>query len=121
MARGHGVNSFPLVFSDHVFVGRHYFSEDILTQSVFIELGDKVQVVLNDACNIDLEAIISAFRNSPGVNKSKIKEDWIKNHYRWIVWKLASLERRFPNKFAGLLHPNTVNIRDLLYARKYPL
>ena len=25
---------------DHVFVGRHYFNEDILTQSVFIELGD---------------------------------------------------------------------------------
>ena len=98
-----------IFFSDHVFVGRHYFSEDILTQSVFIELGDKVQVVLNDACNIDLEAIISGFRNSPGVNKSKIKEDWIKNHYRWIVWKLASLERRFPKQFAGLLHPSTVN------------
>ena len=93
---------------DHVFVGRHYFNEDILTQSVFIELGDGAKVVLNDASNIDLEAITHAFRNSPGVNGSKVTEDWVKNHYRWIVWKLASLERRFPNRCAGLLHPNTV-------------
>ena len=28
---------------DHVFVGRHYFSEDVLIQSVFIELGDGAQ------------------------------------------------------------------------------
>ena len=92
---------------DHVFVGRHYFNEDILTQSVFIELGDGAKVVLNDASNIDLEAITHAFRNSPGVNGSKVTEDWVKNHYRWIIWKLASLERRFPNRCAGLLHPNT--------------
>jgi hypothetical protein len=72
---------------DHVFVGRHYFNEDILTQSVFIELGDGAKVVLNDASNIDLEAITHAFRNSPGVNGSKVTEDWVKNHYRWIIWK----------------------------------
>ena len=99
-----------LLRSDHVFVGRHYFSEDTLTKSVFIELGDGCQVVFNDASNIDLEAITSAFRKSPGVNGAKITEDWVKNHYRWIVWKLASLERRFPESCAGLLHPNTVNI-----------
>ena len=60
------------------------------------------------ACNIDLENIVVAFQASPGVDPKKATTDWIKNHYRWIIWKLASLERRFPNKCAGLFHPDEV-------------
>jgi hypothetical protein len=26
---------------------------------------------------------------------------WVQNHYRWLVWSLASLERRFPAKCGG--------------------
>ncbi|KAL7461726.1 hypothetical protein ACHAXS_002141, partial [Conticribra weissflogii] len=26
---------------------------------------------------------------------------WILNHYRWIVWKLAAMERRFPQSLGG--------------------
>ena len=79
-----------------------------MTQNVFVELGDGAQVVFSDASNIDLEAITNALRNSPGVNGGKVSEEWVKNHYRWIIWKLASLERRFPNKCAGLFHPDVV-------------
>lgn len=28
----------------------------------------------------------------PGVEKKLIPNGWIRNHYKWIVWKLASYE-----------------------------
>ena len=31
-----------------------------------------------------------------GCAASNLNDMWIANHYRWIVWKLASMERRFP-------------------------
>ena len=36
-----------------------------------------------------------------GCDKTLICEKWIKNHYRWIVWKLAAMERRFPEELGG--------------------
>jgi len=35
-----------------------------------------------------------------GCDLSLISDKWIRNHARWIVWKLASIERRFPQFFA---------------------
>lgn len=37
-----------------------------------------------------------------GASKKILKSDWIENHFRWIVWKLASMERSFPQEFAGV-------------------
>ena len=93
---------------DHVFIGRKYFKEEILTSQPYVELGDSAKVIFNDAGNIDFEAIFDAFRSSPGVNPSKIDENWVRNHYRWIVWKLASYERRFPGLNQSFLHPHQV-------------
>ncbi|KAK6164803.1 hypothetical protein DH2020_001667 [Rehmannia glutinosa] len=40
---------------------------------------------------------------------------WVANHYKWIVWKLASFERSYPAKFAGkLLTPSNV-LEELRY------
>ena len=36
-----------------------------------------------------------------GCDKTLVTEKWIKNHYRWIVWKLAAMERRFPEQLGG--------------------
>jgi breast cancer 2 susceptibility protein len=95
---------------DHVFVGRQYFSEAVLTSDVSIALGDGAQVILNEACNVDLDNLTLSFLTSPGVDPSKVSEGWVRNHYRWIVWKLASLERRFPAQYGGgrSLHPHQV-------------
>eukprot|EP01119_Soliformovum_irregulare_P019187 TRINITY_DN6024_c0_g1_i4.p1 TRINITY_DN6024_c0_g1~~TRINITY_DN6024_c0_g1_i4.p1 ORF type:complete len:1593 (+),score=497.31 TRINITY_DN6024_c0_g1_i4:55-4833(+) len=30
-----------------------------------------------------------------GADASLLSENWVENHYRWIVWKLAAMERRF--------------------------
>ncbi|CAG8561252.1 9745_t:CDS:10 [Paraglomus occultum] len=34
-----------------------------------------------------------------GAEPGSIDERWVKNHYRWIVWKIASMIRCFPNEF----------------------
>ena len=32
-----------------------------------------------------------------GAKKEVTKIEWVENHFRWIVWKLASMDRTFPN------------------------
>lgn len=31
-----------------------------------------------------------------GADAKLLSPEWVENHYRWIVWKLASMERSFP-------------------------
>ena len=38
-----------------------------------------------------------------GCKKEIISDKWVRNHKRWIVWKLASYERRFSSLFGGNL------------------
>lgn len=50
-----------------------------------------------------------------GANPKIISPEWTSNHYRWIVWKLAGMERRFPHQLANRhLLPHTV-LHQLLY------
>ena len=93
---------------DHVFIGKRYFEETILTSQTSLTLGDNAQIVLNDACNVDFEVIANAFRTSSGVDPAKATSEWVENHYRWIVWKLATYERRFPLRCKNILHPHHV-------------
>lgn len=36
-----------------------------------------------------------------GVDPKLTSRDWVYNHYRWIVWKLAAMEVAFPQVFGG--------------------
>ncbi|XP_075502367.1 LOW QUALITY PROTEIN: protein BREAST CANCER SUSCEPTIBILITY 2 homolog B-like [Primulina tabacum] len=36
-----------------------------------------------------------------GASSPCLTKEWVSNHYKWIVWKLASYERRYPDKFLG--------------------
>ncbi|XP_051142662.1 protein BREAST CANCER SUSCEPTIBILITY 2 homolog B-like [Andrographis paniculata] len=50
-----------------------------------------------------------------GVSPQYMTKEWVSNHYKWIVWKLASYERCYPAKFAGkLLTVNNV-LEELRY------
>lgn len=40
-----------------------------------------------------------AFEAMPYIDKTKIPHRWFSNHYKWIIWKLASMDRQFPNTF----------------------
>ena len=45
--------------------------------------------------------ICSCFCASPGVDSNLINKEWFANHYKWIIWKLASYEVCFPEVFGG--------------------
>ena len=38
---------------------------------------------------------------SEGASRKVLTLPWVQNHFRWIVWKLASVERSFPQEFAN--------------------
>lgn len=39
--------------------------------------------------------------SSPLFDENLISGKWIKNHYKWIVWKLASYEVKYPEQFGN--------------------
>ncbi|RIA85350.1 hypothetical protein C1645_782072 [Glomus cerebriforme] len=43
-----------------------------------------------------------------GANSNLIDDHWVCNHYRWIVWKIASMIRSFPHEFRGWWNPKKV-------------
>ncbi|CAB0012645.1 unnamed protein product [Nesidiocoris tenuis] len=43
-----------------------------------------------------LPEVSTAFLTSPHVSPDLVPKNWLANHYRWIVWKLACVERAFP-------------------------
>jgi len=54
------------------------------------------------ACEVgkSVRAMIAALVEA-GADPAIADEVWVKHHYNMVVWKLASLERSFPNEFAG--------------------
>ena len=44
---------------------------------------------------------LSALLDTPGVDSKLLMADWVSNHFRWIVWKLAGMERAYPQQLAG--------------------
>ncbi len=54
------------------------------------------QVILADDNTVGCDEISAAFLASAHVDPQLVSADWIRNHYRWIVWKMACLEQRFP-------------------------
>ncbi|XP_039286898.1 breast cancer type 2 susceptibility protein homolog [Nilaparvata lugens] len=66
-----------------------------------IPVGDNALVILSDDGSAGLKEISRAFLASPGIDPTLISHEWIANHFRSIVWKLASTERNFPHLLAG--------------------
>ena len=57
-------------------------------------------LILNDDNMIGCEEIGASLLALDSVDPTLISIEWIRNHYRWIVWKLASMELRLPSIFA---------------------
>jgi breast cancer 2 susceptibility protein len=64
-------------------------------------VGDGARLVLDTNGTVGIEEVTRAFLSSPGIEPTLVPAGWVSNHYRWLVWKLASIERSFPHQFAA--------------------
>ncbi len=57
-------------------------------------------VILSDDNTLGFEEIADSLLSLESVDPKLVSIEWIRNHYRWIVWKLSSMELRLPAIFA---------------------
>ncbi|KAJ8368506.1 hypothetical protein SKAU_G00085340 [Synaphobranchus kaupii] len=74
---------------------------DALTAGGGVQLADGGWLVPSDDGTAGKEQFYRALCDTPGVDPKLISEGWLYNHYRWVVWKRASMERAFPSVMGG--------------------
>nr|XP_050853765.1 breast cancer type 2 susceptibility protein homolog isoform X1 [Vespula vulgaris] len=65
---------------------------------------------------LGISEIKRSFLASPGVDPSLLPRDWIENHYKWIIWKLASMDRI---KFNSISLPRSLTPANVMVQLKY--
>ncbi|KAL9700227.1 hypothetical protein quinque_003668 [Culex quinquefasciatus] len=81
-------------------------------------LGDPdapIHVILDDNSHVGLPEFTSAFLAAPGIDPTLVPTGWIGNAWKWILLKLASMERQLPKLFCDVTSP--VNVLDQLLFR----
>lgn len=76
-------------------------------------MGDGARLVLDAKGTAGVEEVTRAFLSSPGIEVTLVPAGWVHNHYRWLVWKLASVERSFPQQFAARYENSEVNHNEV--------
>lgn len=70
------------------------FRQDIVQNNIEgIKLEDGGCLILDENSYVGISEIKRCFLASPGVDPDLLPAGWVENHYKWIVWKLASLDR----------------------------
>ncbi|XP_066600319.1 breast cancer type 2 susceptibility protein-like isoform X2 [Prorops nasuta] len=71
-----------------------FYGHECAQNNVFgVEMDDGTSLIFDEHGLIGISEISRALKASKGVDPTLIPEGWIENHYRWIVWKLASMDR----------------------------
>ncbi|XP_030634017.1 breast cancer type 2 susceptibility protein [Chanos chanos] len=79
----------------------HFFGRNVCVDAGGVRVGDGGWLIPDNALTVGKEEFFRALCDTPGVDPRLISEAWVYNHYRWIVWKLASMERSFPAMMGG--------------------
>lgn len=69
---------------------------------------DGAIIIPNVKNMIGFKEIHQAFMAMPGIQPNLIPKGWLSNHFKWIVWKLASYERKFQLKESVLTVENII-------------
>ncbi|XP_071786452.1 uncharacterized protein [Asterias amurensis] len=81
---------------DFKFILKEHFTPDILNSDEGLTLGDGGSLVPDEAGTAGKKEFLNALLDAPGVDPKFLTSDWVNNHYRWIVWKLAAMEKAYP-------------------------
>ena len=86
--------------ADFSFSGAQYFSSSVLNGNPAC-IGDGAMLKLSPEGRAGVLEFWEAFRGLPCVDEKLISYEWFVNHYRQLVWKLASMEVCYPHQFGG--------------------
>lgn len=67
-----------------------------------IDLEDGIKLIMDENSCVGFDELSSGFLECDSVDAKLVPDNWIRNSLKWIVLKLAGLERSFPQKFAGM-------------------
>ncbi|XP_072764416.1 uncharacterized protein [Anoplolepis gracilipes] len=93
-----------------------YGNEVAWTNVDGIEMEDEVRLILDENGYVGIWEFLRAFLASPGVDPNLVPARWVENHYRWIVWKLASMNRM---KFGSAELPRALTPSRVMAQLKY--
>ncbi|XP_054649149.1 breast cancer type 2 susceptibility protein [Dunckerocampus dactyliophorus] len=79
-----------------------FYGKNALADKGAVQLVDGGRLVPSRDGSAGKEQFYRALCDTPGVDPQLLSEEWVYNHYRWIVWKLASMERSFPQTMGSL-------------------
>ncbi|XP_072547596.1 breast cancer type 2 susceptibility protein isoform X2 [Salminus brasiliensis] len=78
-----------------------FFKREMLTDNTGIQLADGGWLIPDNRGTMGKEEFYKAMCDTPGVDPKLISEAWVFNHYRWVIWKRACMERAFPDVMGG--------------------
>ncbi|XP_014234044.1 uncharacterized protein LOC106657181 isoform X1 [Trichogramma pretiosum] len=81
-----------------------------------LDIGDGAKLIFDEKGQAGVEEFQSAFLAMPGVDPKLLPTGWIENHYKWIVWKLASVDR---SCFDSTLLPRMLTPERVMLELKY--
>ncbi|XP_031831801.2 uncharacterized protein LOC116426668 [Nomia melanderi] len=81
-----------------------------------IQLADGACLILDENGYVGISEIKRSFLASPGVDPNLLPTGWVENHYRWIVWKLGSMDRV---RFTSILLPRALTPARVMMELKY--
>ncbi|GAB1859398.1 Breast cancer type 2 susceptibility protein-like protein [Camponotus japonicus] len=81
-----------------------------------IQMEDDARLILDENGYVGIWEFLRAFLASPGVDPNLVPARWVENHYRWIVWKLASMDRM---KFGSAELPRALTPSRVMAQLKY--
>lgn len=76
-----------------------------------IDMSDGMKLIMDGNGRVGVREMSYAFLHCPSVDPKLVPDHWIANSLKWIILKLASYERSFPDKFGGrTLTPENVRV-----------
>ncbi|XP_054456800.1 breast cancer type 2 susceptibility protein isoform X2 [Anoplopoma fimbria] len=104
---GHGVHQHVCEISSETaesfrFDLKQFLKQIALLDGGGVQLADGGWLIPSKDWTAGKEEFHRALCDTPGVDPKLISEGWVYNHYRWIVWKQASMERSFPELMGSL-------------------
>lgn len=94
-----------------------FYGENIVQNNIDgIKLEDGAYLILDENGNAGITEIKRSFLACPGVDPNLLSSGWVENHYKWIVWKLASIDRI---KLGSVMLPKMLTPTRVVMELKY--